>query len=190
MGKSKGWFRIERKFLEDEMWLSEPFTKAQAWIDMIGLAQFEDSEIYVNGKYVFVPRGSFRTTYKELANRWKWSEKRVRAFIGILVGQTMVSTQGSTQGTTLTIENYAKYQGQGQTQGSMQGSTRGAEKGRRRANARPSLLLYEECKEGEEGKKENDVASAPSTPLPSKNDLPEWLSRTVSTLHDRADGRS
>jgi hypothetical protein len=35
-------FKIDRKLLESEWWVSEPFSKPQAWVDLIGLANYGD----------------------------------------------------------------------------------------------------------------------------------------------------
>lgn len=32
---TKGWVSIHRQLCENDLWLSEPFTRGQAWVDMI-----------------------------------------------------------------------------------------------------------------------------------------------------------
>ena len=60
-----GWIKLHRSIQDNELWLSEPFTKAQAWIDLLLLADSEN-----NGKY---KRGNVYRGKKWLAERWGWS---------------------------------------------------------------------------------------------------------------------
>ena len=55
-----GWFKTHRKMLDSDLWLCEPFTRGQAWVDLIGLASFNDSFFYVRGNRVDVRRGQDR----------------------------------------------------------------------------------------------------------------------------------
>lgn len=70
---SEGWVSIYRKFLSSQMWLSEPFTRGQAWIDLIGLANHEEGFIRVRGIKVTLKRGQVGWSEVKLAERWKWS---------------------------------------------------------------------------------------------------------------------
>lgn len=105
-----GYFKIERDFLESELWLSEPFTPGQAWVDLIGLANYADKDRYYNGKFQTVKRGQVVTSYRTLADRWKWSRGRVSHFIHALETAKMVDIDKATKWTTLTIVNYGLYQ--------------------------------------------------------------------------------
>ena len=39
------WLLVNRKLIHDSRWLSEPFSRGQAWVDMVGLAQYKDGFI-------------------------------------------------------------------------------------------------------------------------------------------------
>ena len=55
-----GWIRIYRELLDSAIWnTNEPFTKGQAWIDLLLLANFEDAEQIVGYETVKVKRGSY-----------------------------------------------------------------------------------------------------------------------------------
>ena len=112
-----GFFKIERDFLSSPFWLSEEFTKPQAWIDLIGLANYADKTKYYKGTFQKVKRGQVVTSQQALANRWKWSRHRVSDFLRTLEAAEMVTTERTTHGTLLTIENYGFYQGDGSTKG-------------------------------------------------------------------------
>ena len=68
-----GWVSIHRKLTNSDLWLSEKFTKGQAWIDLILLANHKKSVINIRGSQVVVERGEVGWSEEALASRWKWS---------------------------------------------------------------------------------------------------------------------
>lgn len=112
MAKNVGWIKLFRKLIDNRIYFEEPFDKTHAWIDMILVA---DSD------------GTINTSIKQLANRWKWSEGKVRRFLERLSEDGMVRTNGShggsTNGTTVSIVKYGEYQCGRRTDGSTDGST-------------------------------------------------------------------
>lgn len=107
-----GYFSISRKLTESPLWLSEKFTKAQAWVDLISLARYEenDSYFYVRGIKVNVSIGQLAFTESKLADRWKWSRNKVRAFLATLEKMGNIEQQKNNVITLISIVNYIKYQ--------------------------------------------------------------------------------
>ena len=103
-------FKVYRSLLDDPLWLSEPFTYGQAWVDLIGRANFADKDHFYRGQYQQIKRGQIATSQKELADRWKWSRHKVNTFLRNIERAGMVTTKATTTGTTITIEKYADYQ--------------------------------------------------------------------------------
>lgn len=105
---AKGWIKVHRTICENELWLSEPFTKAQAWVDLLLLADHENDE---TGRY---RKGTVYRGKEFLSKRWKWSRNKVTRFYDYLEKKGMITqykTQGGTHnGTLVTIVNYDKYQ--------------------------------------------------------------------------------
>ena len=116
-----GYFKIERDFLDSAFWLSEPFTKPQAWVDLIGLANYADKTKFYKGSFQSIKRGQIITSKQALANRWKWSKHKVHAFLRTLEDAEMVTMEGTTKGTLLTVVNYALYQDVGNAKGTQKG---------------------------------------------------------------------
>lgn len=110
-----GYIKIDRKIFDNPMWSEKPFTKGQAWIDLIGLANWKDSEIMNGYEVITIHRGEVARSQKWLAERWGWDRKKVRRFLKGLSDDQALSINASPNGTTLTIENYNKYQGEGAT---------------------------------------------------------------------------
>ena len=111
-----GYMLIYRKMLNNPLWLSEPFTKAQALIDLLFLANYEDGYIVAgNGENIPVKRGQCAWSQKRLAQRWKWSRGKVGQYFKHLTEQgTMQRIEQGKIGrktTVINILNYEKYQG-------------------------------------------------------------------------------
>jgi hypothetical protein len=134
------------------MWLEKPFTKGQAWVDLLMLANHQDRKILLGNRTVTIQRGQIHTSELKLADRWGWGRKKVRAYLSLLENEKMATTIGTTQGTTITVENYASFQGVGPTKD----TTIGTSEEHRRNNGgtaegtQTRKKERKECKEGEE----------------------------------------
>lgn len=117
----EGWIRIHRSIENNPYWFSEPFTKAQAWIDLLLLANHSPGHIQKRGILIPLERGQLGHSEDTLAERWKWSRGKVRRFLRELVGRGQISQKTVQQNPHLSvlinIENYDKYQIDGTTDG-------------------------------------------------------------------------
>lgn len=104
-----GWIRLNRKLLENDLWESEPFTKAQAWVDMIFLTNFVDGFIYVRGNKIEVKRGQLGWSELSLSKRWKWSRNKVRRFLKDLKNESQIEQQKNSVTSLITMLNYETY---------------------------------------------------------------------------------
>ena len=145
-----GFFKIDRDLLSHYLWKDTPFSKGQAWIDLIGLACYKDSTDMYNGQIIHCERGKVYKTYSYLSRRWGWSRKKVTSFIRALEGDGMVTTKATTHGTTITIVNYGKFQGQGTTNGTTKDTAEEQQKNNRGSK---DLRSIKKDKEREEIKK-------------------------------------
>lgn len=112
------YFRIDRGIQNHWLWEDKPFSRGQAWIDLILMATHTDKKTLYRGSLISRKRGEVYTSIEFLANRWGWSKNKVKRFLRTLEGEQMITTKGSTNGTTLTIEKYAFYQSSYTTKGS------------------------------------------------------------------------
>lgn len=106
----QGWISVHRQIQEHWLWADKPFSKGQAWIDMLMLANHEDKQILLGRKIIDVKAGSFITSEVKLAERWEWSRQKVRDFLDILKTEKMIDKVSDNKKTTIFIENYAEYQ--------------------------------------------------------------------------------
>lgn len=96
--------------MEDPLYLREPFTKWQAWCDLILLAYFAPGEFFVRGVKVKAKRGCVYKAALELADRWRWSRGKVERFLAFLVTDKRIEIKKSKVVSCITILNYDRYQ--------------------------------------------------------------------------------
>ena len=114
---NRGFVKIYRSLFDSPLWQEKPFSKGQAWIDLIGLANHADVKAIKGDSMVVYKRGTVNRSILALSERWGWDRRTVRRFLAVLESDRMVSVDGTTQGTTITIENYGKYQNRRTTDG-------------------------------------------------------------------------
>ena len=109
--KNKGWVRLHRKIEDNSLWFLEPFTKAQAWIDLFLNANHHPATIQIRGNLVSIKRGQIGWSELTMAQRWKWSKNKVRRFLKLLETEQQIEQQKDRYITTIiTILNYNKMQ--------------------------------------------------------------------------------
>lgn len=113
--QAMGWIKIHRNITENPMYFSEPFTRMQAWIDLLLVANYRDSVIYVRGNKVDVKRGQIAKSQDFFATRWKWSRGKVIRFLDELQKCGQIVQQKSNVITLISVVNYEYYQQDGTT---------------------------------------------------------------------------
>ena len=93
MLRNNGWVKLHRKLTDNELWLSEPFTRGQAWVDLLMLANHKAGFIRRRGIDIKVGRGQIAWGEEALARRWSWSRTKLRRFFLDLAGRSMISRQ-------------------------------------------------------------------------------------------------
>ena len=107
---SKGWISLHRQIWDNWVWKDKPFSKGQAWIDLLLMANYEDKKVLIGNQLITVKRGSFVTSVRKLCDRWGWSNTKVRAFLSLLEQDGMLIVKSDAKKTTITIVNYSDYQ--------------------------------------------------------------------------------
>jgi len=106
----QGWVKIHRDLLDNELWSDKPFTKGQAWIDLLLLANHRDKNALLGNCTELVERGSLITSELKLMERWGWGRKKVKLFLNFLESQKMIERNANNKRTAITIVNYGFYQ--------------------------------------------------------------------------------
>lgn len=153
-----GWILLHRSIMNTPEWLSEPVTRAQAWVDLLLLANHKTSHIRKRGILVAIQRGGIGYGEEALAARWKWSRGKVRRYLAWLESEKRIERRISEKTVPkktsvshyIYITNYEKYQ--------FDGTEDGTEDGRK--------TVQEQRIKGMKGKK----------PKPSRETDPAFLS--------------
>ena len=107
----QGWISVHRQLQDHWLWEDKPFSKGQAWIDILMLANHADNRFLLGNEVVEVKAGSFITSEQKLADRWGWgSRHKVRNFLELLQKDNMIVKKGDNKKTTITIEKYRFFQ--------------------------------------------------------------------------------
>lgn len=175
-----GWIKLHRDIQEHWLWEDEPFSRGQAFIDLLMEVNHEDKKKLFNGELIEIKRGSKITSLRQLSERWKWSTKKVKKFLEQLEKDEMITFKSDTKKTLITIENYSVYQDRGNSEetdkkylGNIEENQKknkgNSEENQRKTNKNDKEYI-KNVKEGEEGKEE--VPSLPplffSTPIHKK----------------------
>lgn len=105
-----GWIKLHRQLQENSLWTSEPFTRGQAWVDLILLANHKYGYFYLRNHKIEVKRGQVGWSILKLAERWSWSRSKVNKFLKDLEKEQQVKQQQSKSTTIITLVNYEEYQ--------------------------------------------------------------------------------
>ena len=173
---SGGYFKVFRSLINSEFWLQEPFTRGQAWVDLIGMARHKDGYKRKRGIRVESPRGTVVVSEPELAGRWQWSRGKIRRFLRELEMEQQIVQQKCNVSTLITIINYEKFQGSDTADDTEDGQQ----------TVQQTDSNYYNRKKGKKGKnvnnKEKDIGAtekvAPVSVLKSYP-YPEWLNKDL-----------
>lgn len=152
-----GWIKLHRSLAHHDLWLSEPFTRGQAWADLIMLANHKPGHIRRRGLYVTVNRGQVGRSQEELANRWRWSKGKVIRFLKELENGGRITKETELKNVAVTslisITNYDQYQNCGTEDGTEDDTVNGPK-------TVPKTVLEQEVKKGKKEKKEKPAPSS------------------------------
>ena len=104
-----GHIKLYRSVTEDPLYRREPFTKWQAWCDLILSACYEPGDMFVRGIKVKMKVGSVYKGAIELAERWKWSRGKVERFITYLAEEKRIVLQKSKVISSISIIGFERY---------------------------------------------------------------------------------
>ena len=120
-----GYIKLDRKIMDSWLWSVKPFSKGQAWIDLLLLANWKEVKEFYKGQLIQRRPGEVACSIEWLADRWGWDRKKVMRFLDVLEVDGMLSQKRTTQGTTLTVGNWDKYQTNGTAERTGNGTTSG-----------------------------------------------------------------
>lgn len=108
---AEGWVKLHRKLMDNDLWKEKPFSRGQAWVDLIMLASHKDKEFLFDSAYMSIHKGEIISSKRKLGARWGWSNSKVDKFLLELEKVKMLAVKSDTKKSTLKIVNYEQYQG-------------------------------------------------------------------------------
>ena len=70
MSKKSGYISLYRSIQKHPLWEDKPFTKGQAWIDLLLRASYDENETFFNGNIYKLEEGDFITSIQ----KYKYTE--------------------------------------------------------------------------------------------------------------------
>lgn len=105
------YIKLNRKIRSNNVWTFDKVNYAQAWVDLIMLANYKENFIKTrNGVAIKINRGECGCSILALSNMWNWSRQKVRTFLARLEEWGMIKTRQESKHTIIEILNYEKYQ--------------------------------------------------------------------------------
>ncbi len=109
----QGWMKLYRQVMENYLWLIKPFSKGQAWVDLLLLTNHKKAIITIkNGLNIPIERGECGYSVLALADRWGWSRGKVNRFLKELQKQKMIQQKIVSNHSVIKLLNYEFYQGE------------------------------------------------------------------------------
>jgi hypothetical protein len=121
----RGYIKLYRRIADDPYWQDEPFTRGQAWVDLILLANFKAGFIRKRGNRIKIERSCVGWSQIALAERWKWSRGKVLRFLTEIEAEKKIVQHKSKLTTLIYIAKYEDYQGGGTTDDTTDSTTDG-----------------------------------------------------------------
>ena len=170
-----GWQKIYRDIQDHWLWEDKPFSRGQAWIDLILLVNHEDNKTLIDGELIEVKRGSKITSLRKLADKWGWSTTKVKKFLELLQKEQMIKFESDNKKTLVSIENYSVYQSKDNTENTVKKQSDNTEVTQKNFKSNSEVIqkktnkndkeYIKNDKEGEEGEEVYQLQS-PSFPTP------------------------
>ena len=105
-----GYIKLYRDIVDNPIWHDKPFSKGQAWIDILLRCNHVCKKVMTGGGLKWVLRGQFIGSNYKLAEAWGWSESSTRRFIKLLIDEGMLSVLSTRHYSILEVTKYGAYQ--------------------------------------------------------------------------------
>ena len=105
-----GYISVHRKIQTHWLWEDKPFSKGQAFVDMLMKANHKANKFPFKNNIILVERGQFIRTERHLSDDWGWSRTKIRSFLKMLQEDSMIVQKKDQGVSVVTICNYEEYQ--------------------------------------------------------------------------------
>ena len=107
----QGFIFLHRSILDNPLFNCEEYSKGQAWVTILLLANHKEGYITCkNGEVVKIFRGECGYSELALADIFKWSRGKVKRFLNWLENEKMIQQKKRSDRNIISILNYENYQ--------------------------------------------------------------------------------
>lgn len=172
---TKGWAKIYRSLMENDLWRDKPFARGQAWVDLILLAAHKDREFYFESAILPIHKGEIITSKRKLCERWGWSNTKVDRFLSELEKVGMLTVKSDTKKSTIKITKYEQYQGFESIEAAEKTAVKTTRKRHGNDTETTQKRTYKNVKNDKECKEEKEIKEKPAALPPSEPDEEELV---------------
>jgi hypothetical protein len=105
-----GYIKLYRDIQFNKIWQEKPFTRGQAWVDMLLRCNHVCVQMPPQYQNIWVLRGQFLSSNIKLGEYWGWGECKVRRFMEYLETDKMITYIPKNKYTVYEILKYAELQ--------------------------------------------------------------------------------
>lgn len=106
----EGWISIHRKIKDDWIWKDKPFSKGQAWIDILLRINHADNKVLIGSQLVDVKKGQTVWSILSMSEEWGWSKTKVSNFLKLLENENKINQKRTSKYTLITVVKWDVYQ--------------------------------------------------------------------------------
>lgn len=110
MNELSGKIKVSKRIRNHPVWLREPASYGQAWIDLLLLANDQPRRVVINGESIELKRGQLAWSIRTLEREWNRSRDWIDRFLQFCKDETMLLVDSTRRRTVITILNYEAYQ--------------------------------------------------------------------------------
>ena len=161
--REKGWFKVHRKLLEDDIFNGNPYAlKFLLWL--LASAAYEETEIQKRGRYVTLERGDVCATLMEMAkavfgDTSQQSKNRIANIISNMKINGYINTETNSSYTLIHIEKYGFYQNLGDSKSTVESTLKSTPKSTVKPTVSEKPTIYKK-KNKEEAEKNLSLSEA------------------------------
>lgn len=119
------YIKLSRKAFKNFLWKERrPFSRFEAWLDLIRRASFsDDTTDLINGKVITRIKGQVVGSIRFFMEAWSWGKSRVCDFFELLRSQNMISIDRANGISVISLLNYERYNNSKTVRGQESGQT-------------------------------------------------------------------
>lgn len=106
----RGVFAVDRGIWSDPDFADEPFSEREAFLWLVSEAAWRPTRVRIGSAAVELARGQCAFSTRFMAQKWKWSEARVRRYLGRLKKSEIIDAHADAHATHINICKYDRFQ--------------------------------------------------------------------------------